>query len=398
MKKVWIAVFVLSALLLVLGANIEPVNAATTDGLAPPAARAAGPDILLNLLSNSSFEVDCCWQFPQTPLTAAYTTAKAKTALRSARTGAITSAQNRYSYSSARQSVRIPGSVTSATLVFYLWQKTTESAQNAIPKPDEFGKTEAAMAGDVQYVLILDQTGKIIAKPYWDRKNTGAWTQYTFDMMAFKGQTVTIQVGTYNDGLGGYTGMYADDVSLYFFTHPAPPSTGLVVNGTFEENLAWEFPLTPLPAAYAEENAYSGYRSARTGAKTANQNRYSYSSVRQSGIVLPTTFSKITLYFSLYQWTTESPLTPIPKRSEFGRTARAMAGDVQYALVLNSNNQVIKYAYWNRKNTKQWTSFTVDVTEFKGQTIKIQFGTYNDGAGGYTGMYVDDVVIFGTTP
>ena len=396
MRHVLLLGLVCATLVMVLSADCEPVAAETIPRLMPRE-QITGPEILPNYLSNSSFEVDCCWEFPATALTAKYSIKHAVSGVRSARTGALKTKQNRYSYSSVRQSVRIPGSASSAVLVFSLWQRTTESAQQAIPKASEFDKTEAAMLGDVQYVLILNQAGQRLATAYWDRQNTKAWNLYTFNLMPFKGETITIHIGTYNDGAGGFTSMFVDDVSAYIFTHPSPPSTGLVVNGTFEEDAAWEFPLTPLPASYATANAYSGYRSARMGALDADANRYSYSSVRQ-GIALPDNATQIRFYLSLWQWTTESPLTPIPKFTDMQRGEKVMAGDVQYALILNENNQLIAAPYWNRKNTQQWTSFTVDLTQYKGQTIKIQFGTYNDGVGGYTGMYVDDVGIFVTMP
>lgn len=394
-KVLWVGLL-LVVFVMTLAARGEPVAAEKVVRV-PPFEQIAGPEILPNYLANSSFEVDCCWEFPVTALTAKYSPKRAVNGVRSVRTGALKAKQNRFSYSSVRQSVRIPGSASSAVLVFSLWQRTTESAQQAIPKASEFDKTEAAMSGDVQYVLILNPAGQRLATAYWDRKNTKAWNVYTFNLMPFKGETITIHIGTYNDGVDGFTSMFVDDVSAYIFTHPSPPSTGLVVNGTFEEDAAWEFPLTPLPASYATANAYSGYRSARTGALDANANRYSYSSVRQA-IALPENATQITFYFTLWQWTTESPLTPVPKHSDMQRGERVMAGDVQYALILDANNQIVAAPYWNRENIQTWNSFTVDVTQFKGQTIKIQFGTYNDGVGGYSGMYVDDVVMFATTP
>jgi Immune inhibitor A-like, MAM domain len=175
------------------------------------------------------------------------------------------------------------------------------------------------------------------------------------------------------------------------------------VNGDFEQNAGWEFPQTPLPASYTRENCRSGSQGARSGAFRASANVYSYSSLRQ-GITIPANATQVNLYYSLWQQTTESPLAALAQQPRYGTNVdamgqeRATAGDVQYVLVLNSNNQVIKTLYWNRKNTKTWNSFTVDLTQFKGQTIKLQFGTFNDGAGGYTGMDVDNVVIYATTP
>lgn len=397
MRTIFAAGLLLAALVLLSGANVPSALAGGIENHPFAPSLTAEPGVLFDLLGNGSFEQDSGWEFPATPLPAAYSANQARTGLRSGRTGAIKPRQNRYSYSSLRQTVTIPGSATTATLSFFIWQATTETALKQLANKNEYSKPDATLSSDVQYVLVLNASGQRLATVYWNRKNTRSWNPVTFNLLPYKGQPITLQFGTYNDGLDGFTSMYIDDASLYLFTHPGPPSTGLVVNGTFEQDTAWEFPQTPLPAAYATANAYSGNRSARTGALDASMNRYSYSSVRQP-ITIPANATNVTLYFSFWQWTTESPLTPIPKLPEFNRAERAMAGDVQYALVLNANNQIIGTPYWNRKNTRAWTSFTVDVTQFKGQTIKLQFGTYNDGAGGYTGMYVDDVVMYATTP
>ncbi|MGB9521648.1 MAG: hypothetical protein ACPL6F_02720, partial [Anaerolineales bacterium] len=48
-------------------------------------------------------------------------------------------------------------------------------------------------------------------------------------------------------------------------------------------------------------------------------------------------------------------------------------------------------------NNRSWEASSFDLTPYKGQTIILRFGVYNDGDGDVTAMYVDDVSIT-TTP
>jgi hypothetical protein len=45
------------------------------------------------------------------------------------------------------------------------------------------------------------------------KTNEQAWTPATVDLSAYSG-TLTIRLGVYNDGKGGVTAMYLDDVSV----------------------------------------------------------------------------------------------------------------------------------------------------------------------------------------
>jgi hypothetical protein len=75
-----------------------------------------------------------------------------------------------------------------------------------------FGKE--ALASDVQYVLVLDQFDNWIDTLLWQRSDAQVWKLHTFDLSQYSGQSIKIQFGTFNDGLGGVTAMYVDDVSL----------------------------------------------------------------------------------------------------------------------------------------------------------------------------------------
>ena len=64
------------------------------------------------------------------------------------------------------------------------------------------------MAGDRQYVLILDSGGQILKSLLWTRSNARAWQRATFDLTAYRGMTIRLAFGTYNDGDGNRTAMY----------------------------------------------------------------------------------------------------------------------------------------------------------------------------------------------
>jgi hypothetical protein len=131
------------------------------------------------------------------------------------RTGIIHTAHNRYSYSDARQVVTIPASADEALLRLWLYPLSEESASLALPTIPQmavFGTQ--ALSGDVQYVIVLDRFGNWIDTLLWDRSDDQDWSLHTFDLSNYAGESIKIQFGTYNDGLGGVSAMYVDEASL----------------------------------------------------------------------------------------------------------------------------------------------------------------------------------------
>jgi hypothetical protein len=171
-------------------------------------------------LENTSFETNSDWYIPVTVFSAAYSKDEAHSGKRSMRTGIVDAADNIYSYSDAGQVVTIPSSAETVTLHAWLWPASTETSSAPLP-PTRMGLpfTYEPMAGDVQYILILDENGVWIDTLFWSRLNHHGWSQYDFDMSDFIGRTVKIQFGTYNDGINGFSSMYADDFSLEICDH-----------------------------------------------------------------------------------------------------------------------------------------------------------------------------------
>jgi hypothetical protein len=174
------------------------------------------------VVANGSFEIDGYWDLPQTAYPAAYTSAAAHYGYRSMRVGILNPADNRYSYSSARQLVAIPANATSATLRFWLYPVSGEPPANlSLPaRLLTLMTQDATLYGDAQYVDLLDQNDQRLTELLWQRRDDQVWMYHQFDLMAYAGQTIKLYFGAYNDGAGGVTGMYVDDVSLEVCTYP----------------------------------------------------------------------------------------------------------------------------------------------------------------------------------
>ncbi len=130
----------------------------------------------------------------------------------------------------------------------------------------------------------------------------------------------------------------------------------------------------------------------RVGIVEPGDNVYSYSSVRQT-VSVPTDTISATLRFWLYPMSGEPPGALIPPLWPLAASIEeaALAGDVQYVIVIDEND-VTSSLVSQRTNDQAWTFYEFgDLGIYAGQTIKLQFGVYNDGADGVTAMYVDDV-------
>ena len=394
----------------------------------PTPTQTGTPSTCGNQLSNSSFELSSAWDIPLTVFPAGYSSALAVSGSRSMRTGIVSAAGNLYSYSDAGQWVSIPASSKSARLSLWIYPISAEPDSLALPKPPLGGMFgEASLASDVQYVLILDQHNNILDAPLWQRRDTERWELHEFDLKQYAGRTIKIQFGTFNNGTGGVTAMYVDDVTLDTCppatptptptptatptpantptpTATLPPGTtptatptpttctDKIVNGSFESNSAWTIPLTNFSAGYSDERALSGSRSMRTGITHTAYNRFSYSDARQA-VSIPGNVEDVLLRFWLYPLSEESTATTslpaLPTDKIFG--LEALSSDVQYVLLLDQYGNWIDTLVWQRSDAGKWVFYTIDLSRYAGETIQIQFGTYNDGADGVTAMFVDEV-------
>ncbi|MBN2549427.1 MAG: hypothetical protein JXB15_09740 [Anaerolineales bacterium] len=171
-----------------------------------------------NIIGNPGFEGNGYWEFPATEYTAAYSTAQANTGDWSARTGIVNPYHNRFSYSSTRQLVYIPANAYVAYLTFYTYPiGDPYLASNVIPKMPEFldpFDETGILSGDVQYVLVVDYYGNVLRTLIWRLRDAQKWQFSEFNLLQFAGDWIYLHFGTYNDGYGGVSALYVDDVSL----------------------------------------------------------------------------------------------------------------------------------------------------------------------------------------
>ena len=155
---------------------------------------------------------------------AGYSTRVVHSGLRSLRAG-IDGTADKVSYSSGYQDVVIPAGVTDATLSFWWYPISAEGSMAAAAalKPDrelvqavvDGAAPAGRLAGDLQYVVLADQSGNILQTMLWTRSNARTWQWASYPVSkSLIGRTVRVLFGVYNDGNGQSSVMFADDVAL----------------------------------------------------------------------------------------------------------------------------------------------------------------------------------------
>ncbi len=269
---------------------------------------------------------------------------------------------------------------------------------------------------DRQYVDLVDSNGTIIKNLYTANLNTAAWTYLEFPLDEYIGDSVKIQVRALNSGGTGYATMYFDDVSLIICnTH----CDDQVVNGGFEIQdpdpaiSGWLYmpPQTNTPV-YTQAFVHTGLWSMRTGIPTAGPDMESSSEVFQRNIDLPDDQSGAMLTFWLNTTRIDgivpppgappvgsAPTVEVPSATGLGSPPRVVNAtpeeDWFYVYVYDDEGDYLDRLMWEKtidsKNT--WLRYRFDLSDFMGQKIQLLFGTYNDGIGGPSAVYIDDVVL-----
>lgn len=168
--------------------------------------------------ANNDMETNAAWDIPITVYSAGYTNVAANSGSRSMRTGIDIPEHNRYSYSSFRQTAIIPVTAARVTLDYWMYPVSSELTSVAVPEEPQmwafFEEIGSTLAGDVQYLLILNQYNQIVERIMWERTNTQVWTNRIVDLSDYAGKIIKTHFGTYNDGWSGITTNYVDDVYL----------------------------------------------------------------------------------------------------------------------------------------------------------------------------------------
>ncbi|MGQ9684077.1 MAG: hypothetical protein ACUVX9_16215 [Anaerolineae bacterium] len=151
------------------------------------------------LVVNGGMEVNAGWTIEPGPGSAGYTYSMARSGARSLRLGIEWYEVNQLGYSSARQSLTLPAGMASITLRFWYYSATTSFADN-----------------DHLRCAIKNTVGLILAEPLHlaPPANSLGWVEVAYDLTPLAGQNVWLEFEVYNDGLGGISTLYVDDVSI----------------------------------------------------------------------------------------------------------------------------------------------------------------------------------------
>ncbi len=209
-------------------------------------------------IQNGDFEYNFGWTLGG-GRPAAYTTAQAYSGQRSLRTGLL-SGPPVFSYSEAWQRVSIPANAVSVKLRFWRYPQSGEvtlGTTQRIPEtalPDRLvnGKIPfSPTSADLQYVLIVRPNGSI----QWllrEKSNAQEWLYAEYDLSAYRGQTITIDFGTFNDSRGGVTAMFVDAVTLEVcFEQPATATPTPTPTATTTGTITVTPTSTPSPTSTA---------------------------------------------------------------------------------------------------------------------------------------------------
>jgi len=367
-------------------------------------------------LVNGGFENVQGWQLSD----AYFTTAVAHTGGRSLLAGITTGAENRQGYSFAVQEVTLPAGAASALLRLWLYPISQDAVATGMIEQEFMPDIDtAAASSDAQYVLVRNSNGDLLETLLWMRSNERDWRYYEFNLSKYAGQTIKLEVGVFNDGYEGVTAVYADDLALELCAfNPAMPllptqtCENYFGNSNFEVNGSWVIQPTKYPAGYSTyvNHTPAGTRSMRTGIIYTRADVFSYSDFYQQ-VTIPANAESANLRFWVYRLTEEPEAVAATLRlPEAGTswTDAPLDGDLQYVLVLDTSGNILKWltkadsaelpgGLPSRVNDPTWRQVGFNLMEFAGRTIRIQFGTFNNGPVNnvkrVTTMFIDDAVL-----
>jgi hypothetical protein len=150
------------------------------------------PPACTDAIVNGGFESDEGWVLNRL---AVYTTGLTHSGARSVRVGIPPGESGTFAYSSVMQVVTLTEG-SDATLSLWVYP---------------IG--EAGDIGDAHYIGILDSEGVYHALDHW-QSDAQDWELRQYDLSAYVGQTVTVYVGTRNDGDDDTSALYVDDVKV----------------------------------------------------------------------------------------------------------------------------------------------------------------------------------------
>ncbi|MEZ4728359.1 MAG: hypothetical protein R3E79_14595 [Caldilineaceae bacterium] len=163
----------------------------------------------VDLISNGGFESSGGWNFGSTPAQAKIISTIAYTGTHSLLMGVPASAANVTAHSSAYQTVVLPS--TAAQVLLSYWEQPGGNSDGADYRETLLLNTSYGP------VATLERTSQTVTD--------GAWQARSFDLTAYRGQTLVLYLNVYNNGSGSQLWRYVDQVAVLACTGSAVTPT-----------------------------------------------------------------------------------------------------------------------------------------------------------------------------
>jgi len=177
-----------------------------------------------------------------------------------------------------------------------------------------------------------------------------------------------------------------------------PPACNIVLNSSFEDGDGtdahhWEQTVS-IAAQRTSIGYHAGTHSMQTGIPPGDTNTAGYSQFYQD-VTIPAGAVNAVLSYWVYTNSSETPPDQIPDPPPLSADIYGPATpeyDTQFGYLQTTSGAHLKRLFWwTARDSDSWDFMQFDVSEFRGQTIRVLFGTYNNGIGGKTAMWEDEV-------
>ena len=136
----------------------------------------------------------------------------------SMQTGIPSGDTNTAGYSQFYQDVTIPADAVNAVLSYWVYTNSSEAPPDLMPDPpplsaDIYGPDSPDY--DTQFGYLQTTSGAHLERLFWwTAGDSDSWNYMQFEVSDYRGQIIRVLFGTYNNGIGGKTAMWVDEVYL----------------------------------------------------------------------------------------------------------------------------------------------------------------------------------------
>ncbi|MFC2055189.1 hypothetical protein ACFLV7_12985 [Chloroflexota bacterium] len=336
----------------------------------------------------------------------------------SMQTGIPSSGTDIAGYSQFYQDVTISAGAVNAVLSYWVYTNSSETPPGLMPDPpplsaDIYGPDTPDY--DTQFGYLQTTSGDHLERLFWwTASDSDSWNFMQLDVSDYEGQTIRVLFGTYNNGFGGKTGMWVDEVYLDACDPPPPPpppppplcnivdNSGFEVQGSTGTTDADDWEQTVSIAAERTSIRYfADTHSMQTGIPSSGTDIAGYSQFYQD-VTIPAGAENAVLSYWVFTHSSETPPDLMPEPPPLSADIYGPDTpdyDTQFGYLQTTSGGHLEKLFWlTASDSDSWNFMQFDVGDYEGQTVRVLFGTYNNGFGGKTAMWVDEVYLDACEP